>query len=154
MPTHESREKAMNVKLNPVRAVLQGKSILLVDDSIVRGTTARRIVNLVKTQAKKVHLASTCPPIKYPCFYGIDFPIQAELIAFAEKDEKGVAKALGVDQLTYQKIEGLKKAIGVEGLCTACLNGDYPTEIPEGVKRRLEEGRQAERVKVKKEYHG
>lgn len=153
MPTHESRERAMNVKLNTVKAVLSGKKVLLVDDSIVRGTTARRLVSLVKTQAKSVHLASTCPPIRYPCFYGIDFPIQNELIAFSEKDEKGVAKALGVDELTYQKIDGLKKAIGVEGLCTACLTGEYPTDIPESVKKRLEEGRRQERVKVKKEYH-
>ncbi len=152
MPTQESREKAMNVKLNTVTPVVKDKDVLLVDDSIVRGTTARRIVGVVKKEAKSVHLASTCPPIKYPCFYGIDFPIQSELVAFQEKTPEGIRKKLAVDGLTYQSLEGLKKAIGVPGLCTACLDGDYPTEIPDALRAKLETARSTERKKVEKEY--
>ncbi|MDP2717505.1 MAG: phosphoribosyltransferase family protein, partial [Candidatus Micrarchaeota archaeon] len=152
MPTQASRERAMLVKLNTVKSVLENKKVLLVDDSIVRGTTARRIVQRVKTNAKSVHLASTCPPIKYPCFYGIDFPIQQELVAVSEKDEKGIQKALGADALTYQSISGLKTAIGIKGLCTACLDGDYPTHIPDALRKQLELSRSADRRKV--EGHG
>lgn len=152
MPTQESREKAMNVKLNTVTSVVKGKDVLLVDDSVVRGTTAKRIVGVVKKEAKSVHLASTCPPIQYPCFYGIDFPIQTELVAFQEKTTDGIRKKLSADALTYQSIEGLKKAIGVPGLCTACLDGDYPTAIPAELRQKLELSRTAERKKTEKEY--
>jgi len=152
MPTQESREKAMNVKLNTVTPVVKDKNVLLVDDSIVRGTTAKRIVGVVKKEAKSVHLASTCPPIKYPCFYGIDFPIQSELVAFQEKSEEGIRKKLAADGLTYQSLEGLRKAIGVPGLCTACLDGDYPTDIPDALRNKLESARSSERKKVEQEY--
>ncbi|MBI4361139.1 amidophosphoribosyltransferase [Candidatus Micrarchaeota archaeon] len=152
MPTQEGRERAMRVKLNTVKSVVKGKHVLMVDDSIVRGTTARRIVKLVKKDAKTLHLASTCPPIKYPCFYGIDFPIPSELVAATEKDEDGVRKKLGADALTYQSLDGLKKALGVKGLCTACLDGDYPTEIPVDVRKKLEAVRANERKKVGSAY--
>ncbi len=152
MPTQESRERAMNVKLNTVSVVVKDRDVLLVDDSVVRGTTAKRIVGVVKKEAKTVHLASTCPPIQYPCFYGIDFPIQNELVAHQEKDVDGIRKKLGADGLTYQGIEGLRKAIGVPGLCTACLDGDYPTEIPEVIRKKLEAFRSDERRKVEKHY--
>lgn len=152
MPTQESREKAMNVKLNTVSSVVKDKNVLLVDDSIVRGTTARKIVSVVKKEAKSVHLASTCPPIKYPCFYGIDFPIQSELVAFQEKNVEGIKTALSADALTYQTLDGLKKAIDLPGLCTACLNGDYPTPIPLELRQKLEECRLIERKKVEKNH--
>ncbi|MBI2445580.1 amidophosphoribosyltransferase [Candidatus Micrarchaeota archaeon] len=152
MPTQESRERAMNVKLNTVTPVVKDKDVLLVDDSIVRGTTARKIVGVVKKEAKSVHLASTCPPIQYPCFYGIDFPIQSELVAYQEKDVEGIRKKLAADGLTYQSLEGLRKAIGVSGLCTACLDGDYPTSIPEALRNKLESARTSERKKVQQEY--
>jgi len=152
MPTQESRERAMNVKLNTVSSVVKDKDVLLVDDSVVRGTTAKRIVAVVKKEAKSVHLASTCPPIQYPCFYGIDFPIQSELVAFTEKSEDGIRKKLNVDGLTYQSLEGLKKAIGLPGLCTACLDGDYPTPIPAELRQKLELYRTAERKKAEKGY--
>lgn len=152
MPTQEGRERAMRVKLNTVKSVVRDKNVLMVDDSIVRGTTARRIVKLVKKDAKALHLASTCPPIKYPCFYGIDFPIPSELVASTEKNEAGIRKKLGADGLTYQSMEGLKKALGVEGLCTACLDGDYPTEIPVDVRKKLESTRLQERKKVEKAH--
>ncbi|MBI5226108.1 amidophosphoribosyltransferase [Candidatus Micrarchaeota archaeon] len=152
MPTQEGRERAMNVKLNTVTSVVKGKDVLLVDDSIVRGTTAKKIVGVVKKEAKSVHLASTCPPIQYPCFYGIDFPIQSELVAYTEKNLDGIRKKLGADGLTYQSLDGLKRAIGLPGLCTACLDGHYPTPIPDAMRKKLELSRSAERKKVETHY--
>ncbi len=152
MPTQEGRDRAMNVKLNTVSSVVKNKDVLLVDDSIVRGTTAKKIVGVVKKEAKSVHLASTCPPIQYPCFYGIDFPIQTELVAHTEKTAEGIRKKLGADGLTYQSLDGLKRAIGLPGLCTACLDGKYPTPIPDDVRKKLELSRSAERKIVEQGY--
>ncbi len=127
MPTQEKRADAIRVKLNPVREVIGGKRVVLVDDSIVRGTTLKEIVKLVRgVGAKEVHLRITCPPVRAPCFYGVNMSTYKELIANNKTIEE-IRKYLDVDSLGYLSIEGLKKAIGLP-LCTGCLNEDYPTK--------------------------
>lgn len=145
------RESAVDLKLNPVMSEIKGKSILLVDDSIVRGTTSKKIVELVRRAgAKRVYFVSTCPPIRFPCFYGIDFPDPAELIA-AGRDEKEIAKLLGADGVIYQNMSGLVSSIasqsasGVNRPCTACLDGKYPTDVSESA--RFAALRKGERAK-------
>jgi len=133
--TQEERERALKIKLAPVASEIEGKNVLLVDDSIVRGTTARRLVGLVREAgARKVYMASTCPPVRHPCFYGIDFPDARGLVAHG-RDESEVADEIGVDGLFYLDMRGLREAIGLPALCTACLDGDYPVPVaqaPEG----------------------
>jgi len=133
MPEQGLREAAVRVKLNPIIHEIKGKRVAVVDDSLVRGTTSRKLVNLVRDAgAKEVHLVIACPPIMWPCFYGIDMTKKAELAAakYAPEDvEKELAKASGADSVTYQTIEGLRNAIGLKGLCAACLTGDYPTDV-------------------------
>jgi amidophosphoribosyltransferase len=125
----KERERAVEVKLSPILSEIKGKHLLLVDDSIVRGTTSRRIARLAKSAgAEKVYLASTCPPIVSPCFYGIDFPDREELVAFNQALER-IQKKLGVDELIYTETKDLQKALGLKGLCMACLDGNYPTAI-------------------------
>ncbi len=127
MPNQQARTAAVRLKLNPVREVLDGKRVVLIDDSIVRGTTLRGIVSLVKAAgAKEVHLRITCPPIKAPCFYGVDMSTYSELIA-NERSVDEIRTYLGANSLGYISIDGLRKAIGLP-LCTGCLNEDYPTE--------------------------
>jgi amidophosphoribosyltransferase len=138
LDSQEKRQKAVNLKLSPVRSEIEGKRILLVDDSIVRGTTSRKIVELVRAAgASHVTFVSTCPPIQHPCFYGIDFPDERELIA-AGRTEAEIGEALGVDAVVYQTLEGLRDSIrevaqSDEGRtatpCMACLDGKYPTDV-------------------------
>ncbi|MDO8554564.1 MAG: amidophosphoribosyltransferase [Candidatus Micrarchaeota archaeon] len=128
MPTQEKRCDAVRLKLNPVVQVIKDKRIVLVDDSIVRGTTLREIVKLVRNAgAKEVHLRITCPPIKAPCFYGVNMSTYKELIANNKTIEE-IREYLNVESLGYLSIEGLKKAIALP-LCTGCLNEDYPTKV-------------------------
>ncbi|HIH20401.1 TPA: amidophosphoribosyltransferase [Candidatus Micrarchaeota archaeon] len=150
MPTQKQRDKAIGVKLNVNKPVVNGKKVILVDDSIVRGTTSRKIVRLVKEHAKSVHFVSTCPPIINPCYYGVDFPDEAELIAHTKSTEE-IRKELDADQLTYATVEDLKKAIGVP-LCTACLTGEYPTKVTEEYKRQLRDARRKDRDLVTDEF--
>ncbi|MGK5085682.1 amidophosphoribosyltransferase [Bdellovibrionota bacterium FG-1] len=125
----EKRQKAVNLKLSPVQSEIQGKRVLLIDDSIVRGTTSRKIIELVrKAGATQVYLVSTCPPIQHPCFYGIDFPSESELIA-SGRTVAAIAKNLGADALIYQDIPGLTHAIQSTHPCMACIDGKYPTDI-------------------------
>lgn len=135
LDTQEKRQKAVSLKLSPVRSEIEGKNIVLVDDSIVRGTTSKKIIDLVKgAGAKTVTFVSTCPPIRYGCFYGIDFPSESELIA-GQKSMPEIEKALGADAVIYQTEEGLLNAVGAVGAvgggnpCMACLNGKYPTKL-------------------------
>ncbi len=144
MPSQAVREKAVSVKLNTVTPVIKGKEILLVDDSIVRGTTSKKIVKLVKREAKRVHLLSTCPPIKSPCVYGIDMPSKEELIASSRSIEE-IRRELGADELTYMSVEELKKALDTDGLCTACLTGEYPTGINNEIRLEFSDVRKKER---------
>ncbi len=134
--TAEKRTKAVDLKLNPVVGEIKGKNVLLVDDSIVRGTTSKRLVSLVKRAgAKEVYFVSTCSPIRHPCYYGIDFPNPEELIATG-RNEKEIAEALGADKVIYLDQNSLKEAIGLKSLCMACLDGKYPTDIGEAASFR------------------
>jgi amidophosphoribosyltransferase len=131
MDSQIERESAVRDKLNPMRSEVDGKRIAMIDDSIVRGTTSREIVDMLRKEgAREVHLLSTCPPIKNPCVYGIDFSTRGELIA-GEKGSAEIREEIGCDSLTYMTMEGLSRAIGfdVAQMCTACLNGNYPTGI-------------------------
>ncbi|ASJ08402.1 amidophosphoribosyltransferase [Thermococcus siculi] len=120
------RELKVRLKLSPVREVVVGKRVVLVDDSIVRGTTMRRIVAMLrKAGAREVHVRIASPPIRHPCYMGVDIPTRHELIAAFGSVEK-VREAIGADSLAYLSVEGLKKAVGRSGLCMACLTGEYP----------------------------
>ncbi|ASJ15403.1 amidophosphoribosyltransferase [Thermococcus radiotolerans] len=120
------RELKVKLKLSPVREVIDGKSVVLVDDSIVRGTTMKRIVAMLrKAGAREVHVRIASPPIRYPCYMGVDIPTRHELIAAFGSVEK-VRESIGADSLAYLSVEGLKKAVGRRDLCLACLTGEYP----------------------------
>jgi len=125
-PTQELRDLAVRLKLSPVKDVLKNKRVILIDDSLVRGTTAKRIINMVrKAGAKEVHLRISSPPIKHPCFYGIDTPTYEELIASKYSIEE-IARYVGADSLAYLSIDGLLKACKAKDeFCLACFNGDY-----------------------------
>ncbi|OJG93850.1 amidophosphoribosyltransferase [Enterococcus thailandicus] len=134
-PTPELREQGVRMKLSAVRGVVEGKKIVMVDDSIVRGTTSRRIVRLLKEAgAKEVHVRIASPPLKYPCFYGIDIQTRKELIAANHSIEE-IRQCIGADSLEFLSEEGLITAIGLKeeapysGLCMAYFNGDYPTPL-------------------------
>jgi len=143
--TPEKRAKAVDLKLNPVRSEIVGKRVLLVDDSIVRGTTSKRLVDLVRRAgAKEVYFVSTCSPIRQPCYYGIDFPSTEELIATG-RDEGQIAQALNADKVIYLDQDSIRDAIGLKSLCMACLDGKYPTDVSAGVEFR--ERRRGERRK-------
>jgi len=139
----ESRLEAIRRKLFPIAEEIEGKRCMIVDDSIVRGNTARQIVKLVRQAgAKEVTLVSTCPPISSPCYYGIDFPSPTELVAY-NRTEAEIAEALGVDRVVFQTVEGLKDALGQMSLCTGCLTRQYPTDIESGLE--FEANRQKDR---------
>ncbi len=147
MPGQGRREDSVVLKLNPVKSILKDKRVILVDDSIVRGTTSRKIVDLVRIGgAARVELWITCPPIISPCFYGIDISTHEELIA-AAKSVSDIERTLGVDKLCYQTRKGLVDAIGFDedSLCMACLTGTYPTsaaqQIADEMKGKLGKGK-------------
>lgn len=128
LPDQKQRTTSVKLKLNPIRSELKGKDIILVDDSIVRGTTIKKLIRLLKEAgAKKVHVRISCPPLKNPCLYGIDMQSRREFIA-AKKDIEEIRREIGADSLVYTSIKGLVKAIGlpVTSLCMACLNREYP----------------------------
>lgn len=152
MPKQDLREGAVRVKLNPLRSVLKDKKIILIDDSIVRGTTIRSIIQMIRRAgAKEVHVRVTCPPIVSPCFYGIDIATHRELIA-SKRCVEEICRIIGADSLGYQTIENLIDAIGIkkENLCLACLTGEYPTpkaqKLADTMKRKAQytEGRYVE----------
>jgi amidophosphoribosyltransferase len=129
-PSQSVRDFGVKLKLNPVRSVLQDKRVVLIDDSIVRGTTSRKIVRMIRQAgAKEVHMRISCPPTISPCFYGVDTPSKKQLIA-ANKSIEEIREYIGADSLGYLSVEGLKKACG-DGekttYCTACYTGKYPT---------------------------
>lgn len=132
LESQAAREEAIRRKLYPVASEIAGKKVLIVDDSIVRGNTAIKIIELLrKSGAQEIYLASTCPPIRYPCYYGIDFPDRSELLA-GKHPEDMLPEILGVDKLIYQSLEGLRSALKIRSLCLACLTGDYPTDVTNG----------------------
>jgi amidophosphoribosyltransferase len=136
-PVPAGRTAKVKIKFNPVRDVLEGKKVVVVDDSIVRGTTSRALVQLIRhAGAKEVHLRVGSPPITGPCYYGIDTPTRSELIA-ASHDVEEIRRHLGVDSLGYLSLEGMLRASGGDAgaYCHACFSGEYPTEIPDDVER-------------------
>jgi amidophosphoribosyltransferase len=131
-PTQAGRDAKVKVKYNAVREILAGKSVVMVDDSIVRGTTTRGLVAMVRAAgAREVHLRVSSPPVTGPCYYGIDTPSREELIA-ARLTEAEIATHLGVDSLGYLSLDGMLGAVpdGPDGFCHACFSGDYPTAPP------------------------
>lgn len=142
MPTQEMREQMVKLKLNPIRDALEGKRIAVVDDSIVRGTTSRKLVKLLREYgAKEVHMLISAPPVKYPCFYGVDTGNPDELIA-SKKSVDEICEYIGADSLHYLSMEGILRAVEWSGcgFCTACLSGEYPMGTPnyDNVKAALE----------------
>jgi len=133
MPEQELREKAVRSKLNPVKQIISGKKIVLVDDSIVRGTTLAAIVQIVRNAgAKEVHVRIGCPPVIAPCYMGMDFPTYKELAA-ANHPIEGIRKLIGADTLGFTRLEDVNEAIGLKGkLCMACLNDKYPLKKKPG----------------------
>ncbi|TGA96636.1 amidophosphoribosyltransferase [Sporolactobacillus shoreae] len=134
-PSQELREQGVKMKLSAVRAIVEGKRVVMVDDSIVRGTTSRRIVGMLRDAgATEVHVRISSPPITHPCFYGIDTSTSSELIASKHSVEE-IRKEIGADSLVYLSVDGLMQAIGRDpalkncGQCLACFTGKYPTEI-------------------------
>lgn len=125
-PSQGERIRSVRHKLIPIREVLEGQSIAVVDDSIVRGTTSRRIVELLRTfGAREVHFRVASPPILSPCYYGIDIPTHEELVAYQRSPEE-IAREIGADSVVYLTVEDLKKAAGKEKFCFGCFTGRYP----------------------------
>ena len=132
MPHQADRDSSICLKLNPLKPVIEGKRIILVDDSIVRGTTMRQIVRIVKdTGAKEVHLRIGCPPIVSPCHFGIDIKNKKEFVA-DQRNLEAIRKFLGADTLAYASIDNLVASIGrnKDELCLGCLTGEYPVPVP------------------------
>ncbi|MBI2221060.1 MAG: amidophosphoribosyltransferase [Acidobacteria bacterium] len=131
-PQQSIRHFNVKVKLNPVRSILEGRRVVLVDDSIVRGTTSRKIVRMVRAAgAREVHMRISCPPTISPCFYGVDTPRRSELIAATHTLEE-IKKYIEADSLSYLSLEGLLGAVGARrtSYCTSCYTGEYPVEFP------------------------
>jgi amidophosphoribosyltransferase len=131
-PQQSIRHFGVKVKLNPVRSILEGKRVVLLDDSIVRGTTSRKIVKMVKAAgAREVHLRISCPPTISPCFYGVDTPSRTELIAATHTIDE-IRQYVEADSLAYLSIDGLRAAVGGEqrSYCTSCYTGVYPVAFP------------------------
>lgn len=141
-PDKKSRVNGVKIKLNPISSEIKGKRVVLIDDSIVRGTTSGRIVKLLRDAgAKEVHMRVSAPPFVNPCYYGTDIDSRDNLIA-CRKSVEEIAEEIGVDSLGYLSVEGVKEIARVNeksGFCTACFDGNYPTEIPsETHKNRFE----------------
>ena len=138
-PSQFIRDFKVKVKLNPIKAVLKGKKVAVIEDSIVRGTTSKaRIKALRNAGAKEIHMRVTCPPLKYPCFFGIDFPTKEELIA-SNQSIKDIAKHLGLDSLEYISLGGMLKSMKQpdDNFCTACFSGNYPVTLPKKLSKYI-----------------
>ena len=148
-PSQAIRDFGVKLKLNPVRELLAGKRIVLVDDSIVRGTTSRKIVRMVREAgAREVHVRISCPPTISPCYYGVDTPTREELIASSHAPDE-ICRFLGADSLGYLSYASLKQAVrDTEGkFCTACYTGVYPTGLVQlEVRENTSNGRNSERA--------
>jgi len=131
-PKQSIRSFGVKIKLNPVRSILEGKRVVLIDDSIVRGTTSRKIVGMVREAgAREVHMRISSPPTMGPCYYGIDTPLKTELIASSHSIEE-IRQSIGADSLAYLSHEGLLTAVGDaagQRHCTACFSGRYPVAV-------------------------
>ncbi|MDD4957142.1 MAG: amidophosphoribosyltransferase [Candidatus Omnitrophica bacterium] len=131
-PSQEMRKHGVKIKLNPIKDALKGKRVIVVEDSIVRGTTTGgRIRAIREAGVKEIHMRISCPPIRFPCFYGIDFPSSRELIANQLPSIDEIGRSIGVDSLKYISLDGMLEAVAgdKDGFCTACFSGDYPTKM-------------------------
>ena len=134
-PSQPMRDFGVRVKLNPVRPLLAGKRVLIIEDSIIRGTTSRnRVRNLRESGVKEIHMAVSCPPTRHPCPYGIDFSSKGELIAAQKEYVQAVGQFIGLDGLHYLSLEGMVEATGMDSdsFCLACYTGKYPLPPPAG----------------------
>ncbi|RKD23655.1 amidophosphoribosyltransferase [Caminicella sporogenes DSM 14501] len=142
-PDQKIRELMVKLKLSVLRENVEGKRLVLIDDSIVRGTTSKRIIDMLRRAgAKQVHVRVSSPPVKYSCYFGIDTPTRKQLIGATHSVEE-IRKAIGADSLGYLSVEGLLKSINMtsEKLCTACFSGNYPMKVPESGNKYLFEKR-------------
>ena len=145
-PGQNERLDKVRIKLSPVKNVIDGKRVVLIDDSIVRGTTSKRIVKLLRDAgAKEIHMRISAPPFLHPCYYGTDIDSEEYLIACHLSMEE-IAETIGVDSLGYLGVEKLSKLIDNNEYCAACFNGEYPTEIPTDLRKDRFEGKLSERV--------
>ena len=138
-PSQSIRHFGVRLKLHPVQSLLEGRRVVVIDDSIVRGTTSRKIVKMIRDAgAEEVHLRISSPPTSWPCFYGIDTPTREELIA-AHNSVAEVNEYVTADSLGYLSLDGLKRAVGGEGFCSACFSGRYPVPVTDnvGLRRQL-----------------
>ena len=134
-PGQDHRVDQVKIKLSPVESEVRGKRVVMVDDSIVRGTTSGRIVQLLRDAgAKEIHMRISAPPFLHPCHYGTDIDSREHLIACHHTVEE-IAEIIGVDSLGYLPLENLRDLCGSEEYCSACFNGDYPTSIPEDTRK-------------------
>ncbi len=132
-PSQAMRDFGVRVKLNPVKPLIEGKRILIVEDSIIRGTTSRnRVRHLRENGAKEIYMVVSCPPTRHTCPYGIDFSVKGELIAAEKEQEKEIASFIGLDGMHYLSVEGMVQATGVPAVdfCLSCYNGAYPLAPP------------------------
>jgi amidophosphoribosyltransferase len=133
-PSQTLRDRGVKLKLNPLPDSIRGKRLVVIDDSIVRGTTTKQVVSMLRDAgATEVHMLVTCPPLQWPCFYGIDMPTRQELIA-ADLTVEQIRSYVGADSLGYLSLDGMVEAAGgaKDSFCRACFDGEYPIEIPEG----------------------
>ena len=138
-PSQSLRERGVKLKLNPIPDAIRGKRLVVIDDSIVRGTTTRQIVQALREAgAAEVHTRITCPPIQWPCFYGIDMPTRDELVA-SDLSVEEIRRFVGADSLGYLSLDGMVAATGApkDDFCRACFDGDYPIEVPHGAGKFL-----------------
>ncbi len=134
-PSQEQRTDTVRIKLSPVRSVLNGKRVVLIDDSIVRGTTSKRIINILREAgAKEIHLRISSPPFRHPCFYGVDIDSEDNLIATHHAPEQ-IAELVGADSIGFLPLDCLKEMSGHENFCSACFDGKYPAGIPKDTRK-------------------
>jgi amidophosphoribosyltransferase len=146
-PRQNERLDKVRIKLSPVKNVIDGKRVVLIDDSIVRGTTSRQIVKLLRDAgAREIHMRISAPPFLHPCYYGTDIDSEENLIACHHSTEE-IAGMLGVNSLGYLEISQLGKLIESEDYCAACFNGRYPTRIPIDLRKDRFERKLSERKK-------
>ncbi|MGD1059836.1 MAG: amidophosphoribosyltransferase [Methanomassiliicoccales archaeon] len=132
MPEQNARDEGVMLKLNPIRSTIRGRKVVIVDDSIVRGTTMRRIVQMTRRAgAKEVHVRIGCPPVRAPCYYGIDMKTR-EQFAATNRSVEEIARLITADSVAYTSVQGLVRALGLAecDLCMACLTGEYPSNVP------------------------
>ena len=145
-PGQEERVDRVRIKLSPVESVIEGKRVVLVDDSIVRGTTSKRIVKLLREAgAKEIHMRISAPPFLHPCYYGTDIDSEENLIACHHSMDE-IAELIGVDTLGYLPVEKLDRLVESKKYCAACFNGEYPTQIPVDLRKDRFERKLSERV--------